>query len=374
MNKKNTTIVSSESKEPVFGYSFLAVKGVQAGKEYFVSMCPLRSIPKIFLFNSEELPPDIRAQRRLNRTRLPEIINYIVNNPEDYVLSAITASIDGETNFMPFKGDGELSRHGVLNVSFDARFIINDGQHRRAAIEKALLINPDLGEETIAVVFFLDPKLQRCQQIFADLNRYAIRPSKSLGILYDFRDGKALLTKQLLKESKIFKNLVEPEKSTLSSRSRRLFTLSAIYGATNDLLAGMDKEDEKELIMLAADYWEMLAKAIKEWGLVYNRRITAGELRQDYICSHGVVLQAMGRSGNTLIQTYPKDWKKRLKGICKINWKRDNPIWEGRALIGGRVSKAQQNVTLVTNYLKNHLGLQLSPEERKTEESHKRGI
>ena len=66
-----------------------------------------------------------------------------------------------------------------------ARFVINDGQHRRAAIEAALRENPDLGDETIAVVFFLDVGLKRCQQMFADLNRYAIRPTTSLSILYD---------------------------------------------------------------------------------------------------------------------------------------------------------------------------------------------
>ena len=38
-----------------------------------------------------------------------------------------------------------------------SRFIINDGQHRRAAIEEALKERPELGDETIAVVFFLDP-------------------------------------------------------------------------------------------------------------------------------------------------------------------------------------------------------------------------
>ena len=37
-------------------------------------------------------------------------------------------------------------------------------------------------------MFFLDVGLRRCQQMFADLNRNAIRPSKSLGVLYDHRD------------------------------------------------------------------------------------------------------------------------------------------------------------------------------------------
>jgi DNA-binding LytR/AlgR family response regulator len=77
----------------------------------------------------------------------------------------------------------------------EARFIINDGQHRRAAIIEALKQRPDLDHETIAVVFFLDIGLDRCQQMFADLNRHAIRPSRSLGLLYDHRNDKARLAK-----------------------------------------------------------------------------------------------------------------------------------------------------------------------------------
>jgi len=56
----------------------------------------------------------------------------------------------------------------------DARFMINDGQHRRAAFELALKEN-ELGYKTIAVVFFLDVGLKRSQQMFTDLNRYAAR-------------------------------------------------------------------------------------------------------------------------------------------------------------------------------------------------------
>jgi len=64
--------------DPNFEYIFPAIRGVQAGREYYVSMCPLRLIPKIFLFDDEELVPEIRAQRILNKSRVPEMSKYIV--------------------------------------------------------------------------------------------------------------------------------------------------------------------------------------------------------------------------------------------------------------------------------------------------------
>src|SRR5438309_7398969 len=89
-----------------FSYVFAALRGVQAGGEYYVAMCPMKLIPKIFLFDEDEIPPDLRAQRALNRARIPEIAQYIVENPKEYVFSSITASIDGQVRFEPLAESG----------------------------------------------------------------------------------------------------------------------------------------------------------------------------------------------------------------------------------------------------------------------------
>ena len=46
-------------------YVFPAIKGIQAQREYYISMVPLEVIPGIFQFSDEELPPDVRAQRKV---------------------------------------------------------------------------------------------------------------------------------------------------------------------------------------------------------------------------------------------------------------------------------------------------------------------
>src|SRR5690242_13275206 len=137
-------------------------------------MCPLRLIPRMFLFDEEELTPEMRAQRTLNKGRVPEIARYIVDNTDSYVFSALTASVDADVHFEPIASDGPSERVGTLTIPMSARFVINDGQHRRAAIQSALVENPALGDESIAIVMFLDVGLERCQQMFADLNRYAV--------------------------------------------------------------------------------------------------------------------------------------------------------------------------------------------------------
>ena len=355
------------------GYVFPAIRGIQARREYYVTMCPMRLLPRLFLFDDEELLPELRAQRQLNKTRIPELSRYLVHNADNYVFSAITVSIDAQVMFEQVSDNGMGNRMGVLHVPLTARFIINDGQHRRAAIERALRERPELGDETIAVVFFLDLGLARCQQMFADLNRYAVRPSKSLGILYDYRDETAMLTKALVARSPVFRDVVELERTALSARSRRLFTLSAIYQATGELVGCLDAGDPRELAELSLDFWEALASCLQEWDRVRRGELTAGELRTTYIHSHGVVLQALGRAGGSLIQSHPAQWRIRLAALADIDWRRANGgLWEGRAMSGGRISRGTQNVVLTANTLKACLDLDLTAEELRVEDAFSR--
>ena len=337
-------------------------------------MCPLRLLPKIFIFDEAELVPELRAQRILNRARVPEISRYVLQNRNSYVFSAITASIDGAVRFEAIGNEGESSRVGALRVDMNAQFIINDGQHRRAAIELALKADPSIGDETIAVVFFLDRGLDRCQQMFADLNRYAVRPARSLGLLYDHRNELAKLTKLVVLRSKAFKDVVEMERSTLSERSRKLFTLSAIFSANDALLGDTEIKDVEKQASRCAEFWDEVAKHLPEWGFVRESRMTAGEVRRDFIHSHAIVLQAMGLAGRELLSLSERAMKDRLKSLKDIDWARSNAyLWEGRALIGGRVSKASHNVTLTANLIRQRLGIELGPEEKRVENAYNKG-
>ena len=357
-------------------YTFPAIRGIQAQRHYYTAMCPLRLIPRIFMYDEEDtgLPPELRAQRVLNSNRIPEITNYIVNNRDNYSFSAITASVDGTIIFEANNPDDNADI-GLLHIPMDAKFIINDGQHRRAAIEAAIKSDPSLGDESIAVVFFMDRGLERCQQMFADLNRHSVRPSKSLGVLYDHRDDMAIVIRALIFKSAIFKDLIEMERNSLALRSRKLFTLSSIYSATKALLDGivhLNQEDGDEEIIkasqIAIEFWENLAKHVPEWQAVRELKTMSSEVRQGFIHTHGITLQAIGKVGNTLLKQYPKNWKQHLEGISAIDWSRTNADWEGRAMNGGIFTKAHHNIYLTSSYIKKKMKLKLLPEEKKAEQ------
>ena len=352
-------------------HTFMALRGIQAGREYYVVMCQLKSIPQLFTFYEKELPPSLRAQRQLNRSRVPTISRYILEDPKNYVFSSITASIDGRVEFLPLRPNGATSYVGHLIVPQSARFLINDGQHRKAAIEEALKKMPELGSEHISVVFFVDGGLKRSQQMFSDLNKHAIRPTLSLAILYNHRDPIARLCKKIADQVPVFVDRIEFEKSSMSNRSNKLFTLSSLYQATKVLLSlnsqKVGRIPEKSEAA-AIQYWTEVSKHMPLWQLVKEEKAASFDLRKNYVNVHGIVLLALGAAGQTLLDEYPDNWKERLIDIEKIDWSRSNKtLWEGRAIYSGRITASNRNITLVTIVIKQAIGLHLGKVEQDLE-------
>lgn len=350
-----------------FYYSFPAIRGYQAQREYYVIMCPFKILSKLFIFNDEDIPPEYRAQRILNKARIPEISKYIVSNPTDYLFSSLTASVDGEIIFTSYENDN-LNNIGNLQISMDSTLLINDGQHRKAAIEEALKSNPDLGSETISVVLFIDENLKRSQQMFSDLNKHAVTISKSIGILYDSRDPVAILTKDIVNSIPVLRNYTDSENRSLSKNSTKLFTLSNIYEANKKIIGRTNIEDEN-IREFALEFWIFLCDNLKDLQFVFKKEISPPKFRESYILSYGVILESLGIIGNYLYNNNINNWKDILIDLNKIDWNRNNlKDWKGRAIsINGRISKNSNCIKLTTVLIKKKLKLPLSKEELKLE-------
>lgn len=353
----------------IFSYTFPALRGLQAGRAFYTVMCPLRLIPKIFLFDEEEIPVEHRAQRLMNKSRVPEITNYILENPKDYIFSSLTASVDGDLTFQERSKD--LKDIGYLTISLDSKFLINDGQHRRAAIEEALKIAPELGDETISVVFFHDLGLTRSQQMFSDLNRHAVNTTSSIGILYDHRDQLSLITKVLISDIPLLERYTDRERVSLSKNSPKIFALNHIFN-TNCRLLGKRKgqlisELEKEFLK---QFWALLCVSIEEWQDVLNKKTTPRDLRVNSVVAHGVFLEAVGTIGHYLYFHHPDEWQKYIKELKNIDWNRDNKQdWQGRAYgQTGRINKTNETILLTANLIKIKIGLPLTEQEQKIED------
>ncbi|MFD1739506.1 DNA sulfur modification protein DndB [Bacillus salitolerans] len=363
--------------DSTFSYNFPAIRGVQANKEYYVAMCPLRIIPKIFLFDEEEIPPEHRSQRILNKARIPEMTSYIVDNQHDYVFSSITASIDGEIKFIPYNNDSTSNDLGQLRIALDARFLINDGQHRRAAIEEALKISPELGNETISVVFFHDEGLRKSQQIFSDLNRHAVNTTSSIGILYDHRDQLAMVTKEIIATIPLLNRYTDKERVSLSKNSPKILALNHIFN-TNLKLLGKSKGDEitSEEDKFLREFWIVLCDSITEWNMVFDKELSPRELRSNFIVGHGVFIESLGLVGHYLRNYHEHDWTSYIYKLSKIDWNRSNTgDWLGRAYNhNGRIQKTSYTIQLTSNRIKQLVNLPLTESELTLEEKFFQGV
>ena len=348
-------------------YGFDAIRGVQAGREFYVAMCPMKIIPKLFIFNEYDLPAEIRAQRTLRAARIPAITNYIINNPKDYLFSSLTASVDGKMRFSPSPSLGEDGKQGRLYISMNSKLLINDGQHRRKAIEEALKTMPELGNDSISVVFFADKGLKRSQQMFADLNKHAVKPTTSLGILYDHRDAYSMFIVKLANNIEIFRDRVELEKTTISNRSTKFLTLSGISEATKHLLSHNTKMISEEQERFVIEYWNEIARNIPEWNLLLEKKVSSGELRKNFVHAHSNLLGTLGIVGAVLLKKYPNEWKEKLKGLRELGWSRTDKMWDGRLVMEGKMLKTKIGMELAANAILTSLGVPLDEERKKIE-------
>lgn len=352
-----------------FYYEFPAVKGVQAHNEYYISMVPLKLLSKLFPNDDDDVvTPENRAQRRINEARIPEIKQYILENRDTYVFSALSASIDGDFKFI----SNDKSDIGILKVDMDSIFLINDGQHRKAAIEAALLEDRSLDNETISIVFFKDLGLRRSQQMFTDLNKHAVKTSNSLSTLYNSRDPLAVITRDVIENVSFFKKYTDKERDILGKNSLNLFTLNNIYKANQIIVHGSDCGIEQQQYLIK--FWSTVADNIIEWQEVLNRQLTKKDLRENYIVTLAVTLNALGRLGRYFYENPEYDMIEYLAKLKEIDWLRSNDKnWKGRTINeNGKVVNSESAAILTCNKIKMLIGIRLNKEEKIKEKNVKK--
>lgn len=343
-------------------YKFSVVKGIQANREYYIAMLPLGSLSKLFRNESDYIAPEFRAQRCINEARIPEIRDYILNNRSNYVFSALSASIDGNFKFTASELDDSI---GILEVDMDAVFLINDGQHRKAAIEAALEEAPDLAKETISIVFFEDAGLKCSQQMFADLNKHAVKSTMSLSTLYDSRDDLANAVKEVVSRVSFLSKYTDKEKDNLGKNSLKLFTLAKFLRANRRILKD-DIVTEKDREFLV-EYWESIFQNIYEWKKLENKQIHKCDLREDYILTLSVTLQAFGRLGRYIYENQNEIDK--LKQLSSVDWLRCNQEWSGRLIDAhGKIINNEDAIIKICDLIKLKIGINLTREEEAKED------
>lgn len=345
-----------------FAYIFPAVKGLQAKKDYYITMIPLKYLVKILPEPGEYLPPEFRAQRRINEQRIPGMKNYVIDNRDSYIFSSLTASIDGEFCFE----ETSFENVGRLRISMDAKILINDGQHRRAAIAQALLEDDTLGDETISVVFYEDRGLKQSQQMFSDLNMNAQKSSNSINTCFETRDALAVATKNIVSEIPFLSKYTDFERDNLGKNSSKLFTLYVLYRVNKKIIGKTDILDIDEAFLKR--FWNAIVNSIPEWDELERKEITKKDLREEYVTTLGVTLLSFSRIGNWLYNNAQDELEEYICKFKNIDWQRSNDLWHERMIRqNGKIINNETAIYLIGNAIKSEIDMPLTRDEEKKE-------
>lgn len=342
MEKKRAT----RPKQSSFTYSLPAIRSLQAGQPYFTTAIPFGVLAKLLepsASNDAVEPPD--------RDRTSAISQYIIQNEGTYVLPAVALSTEGNCEFVSL-GDSDTGvAAGTLTLPINASFKIHDGHYRLYAIIRTVAEEPLLASETLPVVIFVSGS--RYHRRFGDIKANQRKSARAERIISDPDDAIANVTREVIANVPVFTDAIEMVKTTISNRSRNLYTFSALYQANEILLSAQQGRSPSDRVKFAITFWQAVQNAMPDWTSDTPRV----DLRKQTVHAHGVTLCAIAMAGAAIVDRYPKTWKRKIAKLKDIDWSRSSTrLWEGKVMLGGRMTKSAASIELTAQVLLSQLG------------------
>ena len=268
---------------PDFEIHLPAIRGIQAGRPFFIALCPTKFIPRL-------IPSGIarRTSRRSpfaaqpDRGRSQEICPIPRRQSGDLRPAGHHLPRGRRSAFRRSRlRRGQLSGLGTLRVPLSSRILILDGLNRRAGIEMALKLRPSWEMKRSRSCSTSTPgqvASSRCSPTFDETDRDPPAPRESS---VTPRDETARITRELIARVDVFADMTETVRSTISNRSFKLFTLSGIYHATEILLSGRQKEPYADRLALAVDFWSEVSEADSRLATGQGARGKSSRLAED---------------------------------------------------------------------------------------------
>jgi DGQHR domain-containing protein len=216
-----------------YGLTIPALRGKQGKRTFYLLMTPNSVLNNFFTVNME--PESDRSQRTMDPKHAEEIGEYIVENPDEYVMGAITYAVDAEGDFEGVQGDGSI---GKLTIPLSANLRCLDGQHRRVGLKEAIDIDERFQDDSTGILLYVEPDLTSRRQMFSDMNATPKVVAKALNVSFDSRDPFAQAAVRLAKENDLLSDNTEMKGVRVKATSSDLFSLAAVYDALKRLTFG----------------------------------------------------------------------------------------------------------------------------------------
>lgn len=212
---------------------FPAIKGRQGDRDFYVLLPSNGQLIEHFTPPVEQ--EDEQSQRAVIPKHVEEIKDYVLENPGEFVLGALTYAVDPVVSFEPVAAGARMGEL-VLPEGTPVRSI--DGQHRRLGLAEAFAVSPELAQDGIAVVLYVEEDLGKRRQMFSDMNWTPRKVSAAQNVAFDSRDPFSRAVRRLVGFHPLLITRVETQLARVARGSAKLYTLGAVYDASKRLMLG----------------------------------------------------------------------------------------------------------------------------------------
>lgn len=345
-----------------------AVRGKMGSTEFFQVKMPARELvssirPAGELDDWATWGIEERMQRELNQPRITkEIIPYVTKSKDRFFGSLIVLVYQGEVHFESITELSSKIPHAYRSVAADIGFltieggqlVALDGQHRLVTLRDIIQGKAEDGEfvrdvpnDEISVIFIKHESNEKTRRIFNKVNRYAKPTGRGDNVITSEDDGYAIVTRRLLDEGAPLgakdtrgELIVEWKNNTLSARSAKLTTISAVYESVKEILnfEGIKDFDEKHRVNRPGDdeldaayekverFWKAVVEKLTTFRKALADRAEIAKMREE-----NLLLKPAGQIAlfKGLIKALQRGLtlEEVVKRADKVDWQIKSDIW-----------------------------------------------
>jgi DNA sulfur modification protein DndB len=270
---------------------------------------------------------------------------------------------------------------GILWIPYGVRLEVTDGQHRIKAILNRIKDKGDAAlthaSQGIAAMLIIEPRFQKRQQDFVDLGQTApIQPT--IKVHMDYRQPVTKLVKDMVENVPIFaEQFIELKRPSIRKGTTNIYSLSNLKIAVQAMLLAntrlgaaeaqrrltekLDGPNYDRLRDLVVDYFSRLSQEVGCFRDILEDPDSADydKARDTYMCLNSIGLAVMGMVGHEVVLGRATV-ERAVEAVAKIDWSRNNPLWEGTLRVGPGVARGGNVIELGGSIVKAVGGLPLT--------------
>ena len=361
-------------------YTIPAMRGKLGSTEYYIVTMKgkevaekMRAAAKVEGW--EDLSLEQKYQRQLDLKRVRnDIAPYLAQDEDRFFGSLIVAVQNGtKMDYEPvkevvrgtrvFTGSHKSAADnlGFLTLTGEEILIPIDGQHRAKALDFAIRGqddtnkeldfrgNANLAQEDVTLLlirFDSEPEKAKGRRIFAKVNRYAKRPTKSETLIIDDDDIAAVFARRMTEPEEDFfsGDLVRLAGNTLPEPAGEFTTLPTIYEINREILIQKKhsynqherpgKEEEKLYWKETENVWKALienitlfSSALKDTSKDGNA--TRQDIRREFLLGKPIGQRVLAGSFLELTERGRLTTGQACERLNAIDWRISNVMWVG---------------------------------------------